>query len=352
MRKAFSRLRRLRDMATFDGLKKILEFYVAALAVLGALAALNILSVWYTPECEELEPIYVFRLDCLLKVNQELGSRRIRELDSYTTTVAEHGPETLATWGILEGAHGFSRENIVPTEKAPGQIQGYVALAKSKELGYRLGLEERGPDSRKYYSAGRTKVEKRQGLAMMIEEAIEVKEGVAPKSIPAVITLEGGLSENPLKRISKIVKSEGGQAGYYLIKMLVNQMTILSAVSISNRSKQPINQLLILVSNVPLAEFVEVYGWTAIPSSIEVKTAHPNIRIAVDRLDAGNSFEILFRGSRAVRKDDVAISAAESIVNRRLVIVVMIVLFAVILFLYVFALVSVDDGLGRKNRKI
>ena len=187
---------------------------------------------------------------------------------------------------------------------------------------------------------------------MMIEEAIEVKEGVAPKSIPAVITLEGGLSENPLKRISKIVKSEGGQAGYYLIKMLVNQMTILSAVSISNRSKQPINQLLILVSNVPLAEFVEVYGWTAIPSSIEVKTAHPNIRIAVDRLDAGNSFEILFRGSRAVRKDDVAISAAESIVNRRLVIVVMIVLFAVILFLYVFALVSVDDGLGRKNRKI
>lgn len=281
----------------FTHILNIANLYVAIIGILAILAAVGVFSIRAKPEVEVLKPIYSFDMKRITEALKEYKAEGFIKIPSNSDTI-------LATYGEPSIAKE-SAVYLLPYEAVGAWKWGRSSSLSPRTIWYQFGITDTNlalPLGMNY-SAKRTDEQKRLGLFMLYTLDL------GNQAFKDSLTLGNLSGPNLLDTCYQIFKSgKGGENYEEFIVQLGFATKVYSLISISNKSSVPMDQIRLFVNDVWETGMLEVVGWTAVSQIVDLTSNGPNLRITIERLEPGQSIEILLRGSKYVRGKDILVS--------------------------------------------
>ena len=118
------------------------------------------------------------------------------------------------------------------------------------------------------------------------------------------------LDKNPLTIINGARGSMDGETFGSLIVRVIPATVIYSYISVANRTDYPIEHAQLFINDVISSGDLSVVGWTALSGITELNSNGPNIRLTLGSIQPKQSVEVLLKGQRIIRANDVSIVLA------------------------------------------
>lgn len=318
----------------FTHILNIANLYVAIIGILAILAAVGVFSIRAKPEVEVLKPIYSFNMNEITKALKENQLEGVIKIPPNSDSI-------LATYGEPSSKDTYSND-LLPYERVGAFKWQRWSSASPRTMWYGLGITDTDLALRygMNYSAKRTDEQKRVGLGLLYREDLmeqAVKDSLTP----------GYTDPNFLEMCYTIYKTGKGGTNYpgFLVQ-LGFATKVYSFISISNKSSVPMDQIRLFVNDIMETGMLEVVGWTAASQIVDLTSNGPNIRITIERLEPGQSIEILLRGSKYVRGKDILVSMPPlSAIKIDLVVRMMVIAFLIVILVF-----CVDLAMKRRGK--
>jgi len=117
------------------------------------------------------------------------------------------------------------------------------------------------------------------------------------------------VNENPLDRLQAVVPhKDAPQVGDMFQMDPISEATLpYSIASIGNLSSEPIENVRVSVASSIWSAPVELVGWSDLPQLADATQKGHNHHITIERLEPGQSIEIVFRGHKLLRANEVSV---------------------------------------------
>jgi hypothetical protein len=311
-----------KKITPFDTILKILNLYIGLLAIIGLLITLKIFSINNKPQFEILEPIYIFDMKEIIDA--------VKSVDNWQSVFPFSGAYgTLSLYGAPESMDKLKNfKYTLPYVEGDGNFHsGWSSFTFNNTIWYYLGIDDTTtiPKSSMDFASNRTSNQKRLGLTLLLIS--DLLKQADDKSL----VLGGNLSVNPLTIIHNTKDSllRGNMPKIFYAT------EIYSFLSIENKSSENMYNIRAYVNDVIGSGNLKVIGWTAATQGVKLISSSPNINISIEQLEPNESIEILFRGMKIIRKEDIKISIPPlSGINKKLVIAIIIIVFIFVIILF------------------
>lgn len=334
----------LKSLVIFDNLTKILNLYVLILAIIALLVTIGVFSIRVKPEVEILPPIYSFNIKRLITISTESNYSEIINLTpSLKEAINDKERTLLKTYGwTVPKKDEISLFLPFETLDTNSKKQGWSSNTANNLL-YRLGIETTSPDSIVYRinnSAERTIREKYIGINFLILDALFKDLDIISKDSTQVRPLAFGLdtfSTNPIIDLNNIKPKVTNIKNYedFISKFGLGCTRVYSCISISNTSNEILENISLYINDVMNYGMLEIIGWTKGASNIEIKSNSINKLILLDKLEPHQSVEILFRGFKYIRENEISISLlSPPVYNKKSIYIIVIGTLLIVIFLY------------------
>jgi hypothetical protein len=303
-----------------DYISKIIKIYVGLLVIFSSLATVGLVPKKAEPDVEVLKPIYAFNMTEIYNILKSIG---FKDIDPSVIG-------TMSDFGLPSNSDSISSIPYrLPYElNSDSSYSGWSSWDSSNPW-YMLGVSDTSlliPTSFNS-SACRTEDQKINGLLLMYTYDFLHLSKIY-KLIPGC-----SLKINPLNIIKMYCEGNQGDRSRQIAQSAVSATRIYSIISINNRTSENIENVNVFINDVVNWGLISCVGWTEIEHIERIQSNSPSTRLKIDRIRAGQSIEIMFRGCRSIRMNDVLISTPYfSFPQKSSVIRIMMYSFAVLLF--------------------
>lgn len=277
------------------------------------LVTIKIWDIDVKPETKILKPIYAFNSQKILdELSKPPYSQSIHKFDSLITIFYK-----LPFWreSILTYYHGYQPDSGVSNEYAAfdyirpnrkiEENSGYIL----DDQWYLNGIQ----DTFKYLQkmttdlrSDRSESEKFKNLYILLGKSLFIDSDslrkadslfYKNKSISAFLQVR----ENPLEILSKNIQNDTA----FISSLIYSQTKIYSCISICNNSSQTMEDIKVTLNDVWFYGNYSLFGWTLAANVVDIKKSPNTLQFTVDRLGAGQSIEVLIKGHKYVRDNDI-----------------------------------------------
>lgn len=306
---------------------KFINLYIGILALVALFITIGWFNITNNPHIEILNPTYVFNMNRINSVLQKNNLYKIFPVDETLNN-------KFCSFGEPEGAYKQnSLEYILPYFRVDANKFQREHSLNPRSFLYHTGISDEIDITKHIFNNATTRTEnqKRLGLStLLIWDMVNKFSSESLTSGPI-------LKVNPLKELQNKKNVLPDDVFNTIGSEFVFATTIYSIISICNYSNEDMHSINIFLNDVLNTGMLEVIGWTEGGHTIELKSRGPNFRFNIEHLPKNQSIEVLFRGNKKIRDNDIRISSVPfSSIDSSMVVCVLVVLF--LLLLIVFAL--------------
>lgn len=302
-----------KSLIIFDNLTKIFNLYVLILAIIALLATIGTFSVRIRPEFKVLPPIYSFNIKQLAEISNKKNYKVIiNTIPTLNRSFNGNDRASLRTYG-WDIAKKEEIKYLLPYETLDSNSFGWSSNTKDN-LWYRLGIEHSTPDSVNYSinnSNNRTDHQKLIALDLLFAETLTKDPALTEQDTNIKGTFSSGIDTfgiNPLIEIKNYKSNFPNVAEYekFIMDFTYSCTKVYSVVTIENNYNAPIENINVYINDALNNGKLEIIGWTKGASNIEVKSNGVNKLLTLDKLDPKKSVEIVFRGFKYIRENEIS----------------------------------------------
>lgn len=303
-------------------ISKFITIYVNLLVIIALLTSIGVFTSRQNLEVEIFDPVYIFNMTKIIDAFNKAG---------ISDPFLRLHQGTLAEYGIPESY--YKKEGmqfILPFDKSGDDpFFGWNHL-KHGDPWYQLGISN---DSMIVINtqSDRTNFEKMSGLQLLY--ASDYLEQASRYSLNP----GSRLSKNPLTAIKEICDADS-QGKYDDLAMSCYVATeVYSFVSVSNHSSVPIDDIFLNIDDTIREGMLELIGWTSITQAKTHDSNSPCIKFHIMRLEPNQSIELLIRGKKYIRNNEIRLTTKPAyFLNKFQIVRVMWISLAISVFLFLF----------------
>lgn len=327
----------------FESLVRLLEFYVLVLSIIALLITIRVYDINVRPEWKILKPIFFFDSQKIAKIlRNPIYSPIVDKSELLKSIINENSPwvNSILTYFIdydekagIE--HEFAAFDFIKPKNKTEEISGYITYDEWYLMGIRDTFKHLQV-IRNDLKASRTDDHKIKDLKLLLSKAMffdsdTLKKADTSVSVAKELSAFSKVSSNPFEEIVKIDPYDE----QFLGANLFANTTIYTCISISNPSNQAIENLNVVISDVWNLGNFSVFGWTLSGNVIDIRKSSTSVQFTIDRLESGNSIEVLLKGKRLVRQNDMRLNyAGISYIDKYQVISLLVIIALLVWFIH------------------
>jgi len=332
----------------FSTILKLLEFYVLILSILAILVTIRIWDIEVKPELSILKPIYCFNSQ---KILEDISKPPYKDIVNNDDSLRDLFYAYFYNIDPIVGTkNSYAAFDYIKPNREVSEVSGYLV----DDIWYLNGLRDTFyylPNLTTDLKATRSEVEKMKGIKLLLAKSLFIDSDSLHKS-DTINWKNRSLSfyqptlNNPLQIIYKNFKNDT----LNLSSLIFMHTKIYSCLSISNNSNQTIEDVHVTINDIFFHGLYSLFGWTLAGNVKEIIKSPNTIQFTIDRIEAGQSIEILIKGIKYMRNNDVKLTySGLSYVNKGKVIFYMIAIaIMVLLFDLLFWILSRRIRLNQK----
>lgn len=330
----------------FDIILKLFEFYVFIITVLAVLVTIKIWDIEVKPELKILKPIYCFNAQGIFEsINLPVYKNIINKSDTLKNMI---NPKSIWNEVILAYFYDYPEDegvsnvyaafDFIKPNREVEEVSGYVTY----DEWYLMGIKDTFSYLQHITSdlkANRSEREKLKNIYLLLGKSLfydsdSLKKTDSIKYKNKDISNYSRVKVNPLQLISNLDVKDTS----FLGALIYSQTKIYSCLSICNNSNQTIENLKITINDVWFYGVYSLFGWTLSANIIDIKKSPNTLQFTVDRLEGGQSIEVLIKGKKYIRDNDIKlVYSGLTYIDKELVIKWMVIIgIGVLLFHFVF----------------
>lgn len=314
-------------------ISKFINLYISLLAVVAIFITIGWFNIQNHPKIELLTPVYAFDMT---RINSVL-------LKHQNTNIFPVIASLNNKYCLFNDPDSMNLKNSIKY-RLPYYRVGAKKFQRSHSLNkdnyfYHTGISDQSDITRILFntSVKRTDNQKRLGLSeLLVWDSLEKfsKDSLSPG---------GTIKLNPLGELKKNLKILSNKVFDEIGRELIFATTIYNYISVGNYSNENIESIDLFINDVLNTGMLQVIGWTEGSCTTTLKSDGPNLRLSLKELQKNQSVEILIRGNKKLRDNDIKISSpfVSSLSNKKLV-CTLTILFILVLILFIL------DKLRRK----
>ncbi len=320
---------KLKSNEIFDELCKVVNLYVAILAIITLLAAVGFFKIKSEPVVRVLKPIYFLDMNGIVRAAKKGGvvDSIPKEWNQFTNK--------LMTYGHNVGLHMFGikiGQGLAPYEDNFGTnfTFGLPVYTHPQDMLVDLGLIDK-PSTNHLNKTILSDDQKRlrlQGLLGLDLQAVAWKQHLEPG---------WNMDRNPLQifvTLTNIVYGSFDEATASFVNELRDSVYVVSIISVENPTSEAMENVRIAVSDSVYGTGTELVGWSVLPQVTDNTSRSRLLRLNVEHINAGESIEVVFRGKRFIRPEEVMVSLAPLSIQKSKVALIMLSTLCVTILLW------------------